>query len=186
VQESDGCYRTDPGSMISAASQQSVHNEFAAAARENGKVVEINLHAMLLNGQYSGTLPPAVRRVPGRTQGARRDAQHRSDCHGAAYECDFALAEQMLGKVGLALTNCGRLPPRKGRRERGSSCLTSMELIADSLGPFFAVLSLPAVGTDWKTLADLDRFLAFFDGNLYAGLQARAVRRNGCPRCWRR
>jgi histidinol phosphatase-like PHP family hydrolase len=51
-QDSDGMYRTGPWFDDFAAIPHSMHNEFAAAAREHGKVVEANLHAILLNESY--------------------------------------------------------------------------------------------------------------------------------------
>ena len=50
-------------------------------------------------------------------------------------------------------------------------------VIADSLGPFFAGFVAACRRHGLDALADLDRFLALFDGNLYAGLEAA-----GCPR----
>jgi len=49
-------------------------------------------------------------------------------------------------------------------------------VIADSLGPFFAGFVVACRRHGLEALADLDRFLALFDGNLYAGLEAA-----GCP-----
>lgn len=50
--DSDGLYRTDPWFDTFRRVPASMHDEFAAAAREHGTVVEINLYAMLLNRQY--------------------------------------------------------------------------------------------------------------------------------------
>ncbi len=50
--DADGFYRTDPWFDDFGKVPQSMHREFAAAACEHGKVVEINLHAMLLNWTY--------------------------------------------------------------------------------------------------------------------------------------
>lgn len=51
-QEKDGVYRTDPWFDDFRKVPQSLHDEFAAAVREHGTVVEINLYAMLLNRRY--------------------------------------------------------------------------------------------------------------------------------------
>ncbi len=50
--EADGMYRTDPWLDDFGRIPKSMHVELAAAARERGKRVEINLHAMVVNGTY--------------------------------------------------------------------------------------------------------------------------------------
>jgi histidinol phosphatase-like PHP family hydrolase len=57
-QDPDGIYRTDPWLDDFGRVPSSMHDEFAAAAREHGTVVEINLHSMLLAANY----PEAFRR----------------------------------------------------------------------------------------------------------------------------
>ena len=51
-QDADGMYRTAPWFDDFGHIPQSMHEEFAAAAREHGKVIEINLHSMLLSESY--------------------------------------------------------------------------------------------------------------------------------------
>lgn len=51
-QEADGSYRGDPWFDDFRKVPQSMHDEFAAAAREHATVVEINLHGMLLCEYY--------------------------------------------------------------------------------------------------------------------------------------
>jgi len=113
-QESDGSYRTDPWFDDFRRIPKSLHNEFAAAARENRKAVEINLHAMLLNGQYTERFRRQYTEYLAELKSLGVTLSIGSDCHGATYECDFALAEQMLGKVGIGAAELWRLPPRKG------------------------------------------------------------------------
>ncbi|MEI6521162.1 MAG: hypothetical protein WCO98_14165 [bacterium] len=51
-QDDDGMYRTGPWFDDFSCIPQSIHNEFAAAALQYAKVVEINLNAIVLNKQY--------------------------------------------------------------------------------------------------------------------------------------
>ncbi len=52
-QAADGAYRTDPWFDDFRRVPSSMHDEFAAAARGHGTVVEINLDAILLNRDYT-------------------------------------------------------------------------------------------------------------------------------------
>lgn len=51
-QESDGMYKTGPWFDDFNCIPKTIHNEFAAAAIQHGKVVEINLNATVLNKEY--------------------------------------------------------------------------------------------------------------------------------------
>lgn len=100
-----------------AAIPESMHDEFAAAAMAEDKVVEINISAMLVNpaypqrfvGQYleylAGLKERGVRLCVG------------SDCHSAHYEIDFPAAAAMLDRVGITEEDLWRLPPREERED---------------------------------------------------------------------
>ena len=111
--ESDGDYRSDPWLDDFRKIPRSMHDEFAAAAREHGAVVEANLGAMLLNPHYPERFKRqyveylAGLKADGVTLGVG------SDCHGASYdEIDFDQAAAMLARVGVADADLWRLPPR--------------------------------------------------------------------------
>lgn len=111
-QEADGGYRGEPWLDDFGKIPASMHDEFAAAAIQHGTVVEINLHATLLNAGY----PEAFRRryveylADLRERGVRLCTG--SDCHGDRYEVDFGTAAVMLDRVGIRDEDLWRLPPR--------------------------------------------------------------------------
>jgi len=124
-QEADGAYRTDPWFDDFRRIPPSMHDEFAAAAREHGKAVEINLHAMLLNQQY----PAAFKRhyceylaglqaagVP-LSLGSDHHAQHHryAEYEGLTHQDQhrpsaFDTAVAMLADVGIYDRDLWRLP----------------------------------------------------------------------------
>lgn len=80
----------------------SMHEEFAAALRERGKVAEINLSSMLLTPRYSEAFKRQYLDYLAGLQAAGVRLSLGSDCHKAHYhEIDFATAETMLAGVGL-------------------------------------------------------------------------------------
>ncbi len=107
--EADGAYRTGPWFDDFHKVPQSLHDEFAGAAREHGKVVEINLHAMLLNGTY----PEAFRhqycdylaglKAAGVTLsvGSDHHAQYSRYADDEAPARQFGAALAMLNAVGI-------------------------------------------------------------------------------------
>lgn len=92
---------------------QSLHDEFAAALLEHGKVFEINLSAILLNPHY----PPRFARqyldyVAGiKARGVPLSIA--SDCHSPHYSAiDFDTPARMLESIGIDTADLWRLPPR--------------------------------------------------------------------------
>ena len=114
-QDADGIYRADPWLDDFKRVPHSMHGEFAAAAREHGKVVEINLGAMLLNRQY----PERFRRQyteylaglkeSGIKLSAGSDNHAQEERYGAI---GFEHAISMLDNVGIHDDDLWRLPPR--------------------------------------------------------------------------
>jgi hypothetical protein len=83
---------------------QSLHNEFAAAASQYAKVVEVNLHATLLNKQYPKHFKQQYAEYIAGLHAAGITLSIGSDHHSQHshyHEIDFALAEEMLSSVGL-------------------------------------------------------------------------------------
>jgi predicted deacetylase len=125
--DADGCYRTDPWFDDFGKIPQSMHDEFAAAARQHGKVVEINLGAVVLNNDY----PLAMRRqyceylaglrAAGVSLSIASDhhAQHSHYCGdpgadpGEAGRQRFSAAMALLEPVGLRESDFWRLPPHR-------------------------------------------------------------------------
>ena len=114
-QEADGNYRTDPWLDDFRKVPSSMHDEFAAAVRECGKVVEINLCAMLLNQSYPQRFKEQyVEYLAGlKAAGVALSlgSDHHAQHHGYA-EIDHTGAESMLAAVGIMDRDLWRLPPR--------------------------------------------------------------------------
>jgi histidinol phosphatase-like PHP family hydrolase len=111
-QDADGMYRGDPWLGDFGVIPDSMHDEFAAAAIEHGKVVEINIEAMILCPQY----PLSFRRqyleyIAGlKSRGVRLSIG--SDCHSASYSIDFDAAARLLDSIGVNEADLWTLPPR--------------------------------------------------------------------------
>jgi histidinol phosphatase-like PHP family hydrolase len=112
--DATGRYPAEPWFDDFGAIPQSLHDEFAAALVENGKVFEVNISAILLNRQYPARFAGQyLDYVAGmRARGVRLCIA--SDCHGEHYRIDFARAVTMLQSIGLTDEELWRLPPRQG------------------------------------------------------------------------
>lgn len=119
-QDAAGCFNGEPWFDDFGCIPATLHAEFAAAAVEHGKKVEINLSAMLLNPHY----PESFRQqyleyLAGlKTRGVALCAG--SDCHGAQYDIDFENPERMLAGVGIRETDLWALEPREDFGPRAS------------------------------------------------------------------
>lgn len=127
-QGNDGIFHDDPWFDDFRKVPQSMHDEFAAAARAHDTVVEINLHAMLLNPEY----PEAFKRqycdyleglkAAGITLsiGSDHHAQHHNYAESETFVSEdgklqydiFTTAEAMLAAVGIFDGDLWRLPVR--------------------------------------------------------------------------
>ena len=94
---------------------RSMHDEFAAAARENSKAVEINLHAILLNPQYPASFRGQyVEYLAGlKEQGVTFSIG--SDSHGPGYEAALDRVQRDL--EGLDLTEADLWKPGAGKKK---------------------------------------------------------------------
>jgi histidinol phosphatase-like PHP family hydrolase len=108
-----GQYTTDPWFDDFGKIPASMHDEFAACAREHQTAVEINIWAMLLNMEYS-------ERFRLRYVDYLADLKSRgvtlsigSDTHDAGYTVNFEQAATMLERVGIKDEELWRLPPRQ-------------------------------------------------------------------------
>jgi len=130
-QAADGMYHTDPWFDDFRKVPQSMHDEFAAAAREHGAVVEINLYAMLLwsyypesfKRQYCDYLAGLKAAGVVLSVGSDHHAQHHRYAEpeglfpisGKGGNAAFDIAERMLTAVGIRDGDLWRLPPRKSK-----------------------------------------------------------------------
>lgn len=111
-QESDGSYRTEPWLDDFGHIPASMHEEFAAAVREHGKVVEINLEAMLLNPQYPERFKRQYAEYLAALHARGIPLSIGSDCHDPRYTIDFDTAASMLDSVGITGDKLWRLSSR--------------------------------------------------------------------------
>lgn len=111
-QEPDGRYITDPWLDDFQKIPQSIHDEFAAAVRQHGKVVEINLYAMLLNAHYPETFKYQYLDYIAGLKARGVALSIGSDCHNANYNIAFDKAARLLDSVGITDADLWVLPPR--------------------------------------------------------------------------
>lgn len=110
-QNPDGSYTTGPWFDNFDCIPKSMHNEFSAAAREHGKVVEINLDAMLLTRQYPEHFKNQYLHYLAYIKSEGVKLSIGSDCHGAHYETDFNNAGELLDRNGINDEDLWRLEP---------------------------------------------------------------------------
>jgi histidinol phosphatase-like PHP family hydrolase len=108
----DGKYSAEPWFDDFGVIPRSMHDEFAAAAIENGKVVEINISAMLLNPGYPERFVLQYLDYVAWLKAEGVSLCVGSDCHGEHYQIDFEAAGRMLESVGIEDADLWRLPPR--------------------------------------------------------------------------
>ncbi|MFH1009282.1 MAG: PHP domain-containing protein [Candidatus Latescibacterota bacterium] len=131
-QNGDGSYTTGPLLDDFGQIPQSMHQEFAAAVRENGTVVEINLDAMLLSQCYPELFKRQYTEYLKTLESAGVSLSIGSDCHGAHYESDFVKASAMLDEVGINKEALWRLGP--GHRPRPGKTLATEQSIPPIFG----------------------------------------------------
>ncbi len=100
--DADGKHLAEPWFDDFKVIPQSMHDEFAAAAMEYGKLVEINLCAMLFNWRFSDRFKQQYLEYFAALKAKGVKLSIGSDLHAAHYhEIDFASAETMLDRVGI-------------------------------------------------------------------------------------
>lgn len=92
---------------------ESIHDEFAAAVKEHGKVVELNFMGMLLYSDYPKHFVPQYLEYLAGLKSRGVALSLGSDCHSAHYyETDFEAISDMLDEFGFVEEDFWRLPPR--------------------------------------------------------------------------
>ncbi len=111
--DENGRYTAEPWLDDFGVIPQAMHDEFSAAVRQGGKVVEINISAMILNRAYPERFIREYIDYLVRLKEAGVKLSLGSDCHYPRYaKMDFAAAEEMLAPVGLKDQDLWRLPAR--------------------------------------------------------------------------
>ncbi len=111
-QSPDGIYRAAPWFDRFDAIPTSMHAEFAAAAVEHEKVVEINISACLFNPQYPERFGHEYLEYLAALRASGVIFSLASDCHEAVYRPVFDRAAEWLESVGIQDSALWRLPPR--------------------------------------------------------------------------
>ncbi len=111
-QEPDGRYITEPWLDDFKKIPQSLHDEFAAAANQYSKVVEINMEGMLLNAGYTDSFKAQYLDYLADLKARRVSLSLGSDCHDENYAINFEKVARMLDSVGITEKDLWVLPPR--------------------------------------------------------------------------
>ena len=111
--DADGGYHTDPWLDDFRRVPASMHEELAAAAIEHGKVVEINLEAMLLNAGYLESFKRQYLEFAAWLKGRGVRLCLGSDCHDENYAIGFDRGARMLESVGIGEEDLWVLPARR-------------------------------------------------------------------------
>jgi len=114
-QDDSGHFSDEPWFDDFGCIPQSMHVEFAAAAIQNRKRVEINLGAMLLNPAYPQRFKQQYLEYLGGLNSSGVSLCIGSDCHDVHYDVDFESAATMLDSVGIAEKDLWVLPPREAK-----------------------------------------------------------------------
>jgi histidinol phosphatase-like PHP family hydrolase len=118
-QDADGRYRGDPWLDDFRKVPQTMHEEFAAAVVEHGKAVEINIEAILLNGNYPETFVAQYLEYLAGLKERGVTFALGSDLHAETYEVDFDRPARMLESIGISDEDLWRLEPRNASGRDG-------------------------------------------------------------------
>ena len=112
-QDAKGMYLAEPWFDSFKVIPRSMHDEFADAVLARGKVVEINISAMLLSRHYPERFTPEYLDYLAFLRSRGVMLSLGSDCHDAHYDIQFERAAEMLSSVGIHDRDLWRLPPRE-------------------------------------------------------------------------
>lgn len=109
-QDDDGRYRTLPWLDDFRCIPRAMHDEFAAAVRENGKLVEINAGAILLNESYPPSFRPQYLEYLAMLKEAGVRFAIGSDAHDVGYLPRVKLIAADLDAVGITASDLWQGP----------------------------------------------------------------------------
>jgi len=109
--DENGCFNAEPWFDDFGVIPTSMHDEFAAASIQLGKVIEINLEAMLLSPVYPENFKQQYAEYLAYLKSRRVKLSIGSDCHNRHYDINFEKAGEMLEAVGINDEELWRLPP---------------------------------------------------------------------------
>ena len=113
TKDAQGMFNAEPWFDSFKVVPQSMHDEFASAVIAHGKVVEINIGAMLLNPHYPEHFKREYLDYLAFLHARGVVLSVGSDCHHAHYDIQFARAAEMLATAGIHDHDLWRRPPRK-------------------------------------------------------------------------
>ena len=99
--DADGRYTAEPWFDDFSHIPASMHDEFAAACIEHGKVVEINISANLANPHYPDHFKRQYLEYLADLKAKGVTLSVGSDCHSLHYDIDFDAAAAMIESVGI-------------------------------------------------------------------------------------
>lgn len=103
--DDDGTYRTLPWLDDFGCIPRSMHEEFAAASREHGKLIEINAQAILLNPEYPASFHTQYLEYLALLREAGVHFSIGSDSHAVGYGGQLDLVADDLSSVGITESN---------------------------------------------------------------------------------
>ncbi|MFA6111578.1 MAG: hypothetical protein WDA75_22695 [Candidatus Latescibacterota bacterium] len=112
-QDGQGNFKGEPWFDDFGRIPAAMHDEFAAAAREHGKRLEINLAALLLNPHYPERFKEQYCEYLAELQETGVCLSIGSDCHDQRYQIDFDTAAAMLARAGVHGEELWVLPCRQ-------------------------------------------------------------------------
>lgn len=92
---------------------ESMHEEFAAAAIEHGKKIEVNQNAILLNPHYPERFKLQYLAYLANLKDRGAELSMGSDCHAPHYTVGFERSARMLETAGFREEDYWLLPPRE-------------------------------------------------------------------------
>ncbi len=113
-QDSDGRYTSEPWFDDFGRIPASLHEEFAAEVVRHGKVVEINISAILLNRRYPERFKEQYLEYLAGLKERSVTFSIGSDCHCPHYAIDFETPARMLERAGFRDSDFWRFPAARG------------------------------------------------------------------------
>jgi len=101
-QDSNGVFSTEPWFDDFGKIPKSMHDELASSAIQHGKVIEINISAILLNPHYPQRFKNQYLEYIAELRSRGVKLCLGSDCHSHTYDIDFETASSMLDGIYIS------------------------------------------------------------------------------------